>query len=274
MIEELAKNLVNLKKEFAKLYDGTSQIQEVIPVSKSEMFPITQQDLELLHKFATKNPIYYNSYEKTIGKTLCIVYEGDINKYWLNSIKHSSSHAPFSPTWIMSAYVGALLAKDLGYQEVIDIGSGDGRIAFCAKVLDLESYSIEIDNMLVDLQKVLTIFDFHPYCSDAKTFDYSSLNLTKPIFFIGGLAQMGGTALASGVLEKINSISNLKKNTGWVFVGTNSHKYPSDPKNEAGWGTLIEKNKLKSIQTISLPTVWTFHESEETPYIFAKTVSN
>ena len=155
MIEELGKNLVNLKKEFAKLYDGKSQIQEVIPVSKSELFPIKQQDLELLHQFATKNPIYYNSYEKTIGKTLCIVYEGDINKYWLNSIQHDSSHAPFSPTWMMSAYVGVLLAKELGYREVIDIGSGDGRIAFCAKVLDLESYSIEIDDMLVALQKLL-----------------------------------------------------------------------------------------------------------------------
>jgi len=274
MIEELGKNLVNLKKEFAKLYDGKSQIQEVIPVSKSELFPIKQQDLELLHKFATKNPIYYNSYEKTIGKTLCIVYEGDINKYWLNSIQHTSSHAPFSPTWIMSAYVGVLLAKDLGYSEVIDIGSGDGRIAFCAKVLDLESYSIEIDNMLVDLQKLLSFLDFHSYCSDAIIFDYSLLNLKHPIFFIGGLAQMGGTALASGVLEKINSISNLKKNTGWVFVGTNSQKYPSDPKNKAGWGTLIEKNNLKYVQSISLPTVWTFHEPEETPYIFTKTVSD
>jgi len=274
MIEELAKNLVNLKKEFAKIYDGTSQIQEVIPVSKSEMFPIKQQDLELLHQFAVKNPIYYNSYEKTIGNTLCIVYEGDINKYWLNSIQHGSSRAPFSPTWIMSAYVSVLFAKELGYQEVIDIGSGDGRIAFCAKVLDLESYSIEIDDMLVDLQKLLTILDFHPYCSDAVKFDYSSLNLTQPIFFIGGLAQMGGIALASGVLEKINSISNLKKNIGWVFAGTNSQKYQPDPKNEAGWGTLIEKNNLKSVQTISLPTVWTFHEPEETPYIFAQTVSD
>jgi len=274
MIEELSKNLVNLKKEFAKLYDGKSQIQEVIPVSKSELFPIKQQDLELLHKFATKNPIYYNSYEKTIGKTLCIVYEGDINKYWLNSIQHTSSHAPFSPTWIMSAYVGVLLAKDLGYSEVIDIGSGDGRIAFCAKVLDLESYSIEIDNMLVDLQKLLAVLDFHSYCSDAVIFDYFSLNLKHPIFFIGGLAQMGGTALASGVLEKINSISNLKKNTGWVFAGTNSQKYQPDPKNEAGWGTLIEKNNLKYVQSISLPTVWTFHEPEETPYIFTKTVSD
>jgi len=83
MIEELAKNLVNLKKEFAKIYDGKSQIQEIIPVSKSEIFPIKQQDLELLHQFATKNPIYYNSYEKIVGKTLCIIYEGDINKYRL-----------------------------------------------------------------------------------------------------------------------------------------------------------------------------------------------
>jgi len=241
MIEELAKNLVTLKKEFAKIYDGKSQIQEVIPVLKSEIFPILQQDLELLHQFAAKNPIYYNSYEKTIGDTPCVVYEGDINKYWLNSIQHGSSRAPFSPTWIMSAYVGALLAKELGYRELIDIGSGDGRIAFCGKVLNMESFSIEIDDMLVELQKHLTN-NFHPYCSDAGTFDYSSLNLIRPIFFIGGLAQMGGTALASEVLEKIGSISNLK-NTGWVFAGTFSQKYPPDPKNMAGWGTLIEKKQ-------------------------------
>ncbi len=272
MIEELAKNLVNLKKEFAKNYNGKSQIQEVIPVSKSNLFTIEQHDLELLHQFATKNPIYYNSYEKTIGETLCVVYEGDINKYWLNSIQHGSSNAPFSPTWIMSAYVCVLYAKELGYREVIDIGSGDGRIAFCAKILDLESYSIEIDDMLVELQKLLTILDFHPYCSDATTFDYSLLNLIQPIFFIGGLAQMGGIVLASSVLEKINSLSNLK-NIGWVFAGSFSQKYQPDPKNEAGWGTLIEKNNLKSIQTISLPTVWTFHEPDETPYIFAQPVS-
>ncbi len=269
MIEELAKNLVILKKEFAKLYDGKSQIQEIIPISKSDLFPIKQKDLELLHKFATTNPIYYNSYEKTIGDTACIVYEGDINKYWLNSIQHSSSHAPFSPTWIMSAYVAVLLAKELGYREVIDIGSGDGRIAFCSKVLGLESYSIEIDDMLVDLQKTLTFLDFHPNCSDASTFDYLSLNLRKPIFFIGGLAQMGGIALANGVFEKINSLSMISK-SGWVFAGTYSQKYAPDPKNEAGWGTLIKKKNLKSIQTILLPTVWTFHESQETPYIFAE----
>ena len=271
MIEELAKNLVELKKEFVRVYDGKSQIQEVIPKSKSELFPIDESHLELLHEFATKNPIHYNSFEKTIGKVNCIVYEGDINKYWLNSIQHGSSKAPFSPTWIMSGYIGSLLAKDLGYSEIIDIGSGDGRIAYCGKILGLESYSIEIDDMLVDLQNHLTeTLDFHPYCSDATSFDYSSLNLSKPIFFIVCLAQMGGVSLASGVLKSIDSVSNLKKNSGWVFAGTLSQKYAPDPKNEAGWGTLIEDNDLKSVKTISLPTAWTLHESDETPYIFAE----
>ncbi len=241
--------------------------------SNTKEFPIDEENLAQLHTFAQKNPIYLNSFEKNILDIPCMVYEGDINDYWLNSIKHGSSCQPFYPTWIMSAYVSVLLAKKLGYLEVIDIGSGDGRIAFCAKVLDLESYSVEIDDMLVDLQKLLIILDFHPYCSDATIFDYSSLNLTLPIFFIGGLAQMGGTALALGVLEKTNSISNLK-NVGWVFAGTYSQKYQPDPKNEAGWGTLIEKNNLKSIQCISLPTVWTFHEPDETPYIFAQRISD
>lgn len=270
MIEQLAKNLVSLKKEFVKTYSGKSQMQEVLPLSTSESFPIKQQDLELLHQFATKNPIYYNSYEDVVDNIKCIVYEGDINRYWLNSIQHGSSNAPFSPTWIMSAYIATLMTKELGYSEVIDIGSGDGRIAFCAKVLDMEAYSIELDEQLVDLQKILvTTLDFHPFCSDAITFDYASLNLSNPVFFIGGLAQMGGTALATGVIDKIGSQEFWNK-TGWVFAGTYSQKYAPDPKNEAGWGTLIESNKLRKLQTISLPTVWTFQETDETPYIFAE----
>ena len=271
MIDNLSQNICKLKKEFEKKYSGESHIQEIIPTFESETFPIEQEDLELLHQFATKNPIYYNFFEESIDDVNCIVYEGDINKYWLNSIQYGSSHAPFSPTWIMSAYVLTLYAKELGFQEIIDIGSGDGRIAFCAKILDLESYSIEIDEMLVDLQKHLsTTLDFHPYCSDATSFDFSSLNLSNPVFFIGGLAQMGGKQLASGVMEKILVQDNMN-NLGWVFAGTFSKKYPQDPKNNAGWGTLIEQNNLKLINTVSLPTVWTFHEPDETPYVFCST---
>ena len=273
MIEKLAENLVNLKKEFALNYDGGSQIQEIIPISKSESFSIDQDKLNLLHEFATRNPIYYNSFEKIINDIACIVYEGDINKYWLNSIQHNSSHAPFSPTWIMSGYILSLFAKENGYSEIIDIGSGDGRIAYCGKMLGMESYSIELDNLLVDLQKSLTDnINFNPHCSDAVQFDYPSLNLTKPLFFIGGLAQMGGLELATGVLNKIKSNSNLWSNAGWSFAGTLSKKYPADSKNKAGWGSFIENNHLQFIQNISLPTAWSFHESDETQYVFVKSL--
>ena len=272
MIETMAKDLIKLKKSFTETYSGNSQIQEFIPRLNSDTFPVEQSHLELLHQFAKKNPIYYNSLEETIGNVSCTVYEGDFNRYWLNSIQHGSSNAPFSPTWIFSAYLAVLGAKNLGYEEIIDIGSGDGRIAFCANVLGLESYSIEIDGSLVDLQNHLTpILDFHPYCADATLFDYSSLNLNRPVFFLGGLAQMGGSRLASGVIDKINPA--VLKNSGWVFAGTYSQKYPSDPKNHGGWGTLLEQNRLKPIQTIVLPTAWTFNEKEDTPYIFAEMIS-
>jgi len=268
MIKEFAQNLVNLKKEFSKTFDGSSQIQEVIPVSKSEKFPI--DDLDSLHDFAKKNPIYYNSFEKTISDISCIVYEGDINKYWLNSIQHSSSRAPFSPTWILSAYICSLYVKSLGYKQVIDIGSGDGRIAYCAKILGLDSYSIEIDNMLVDLQNSLSVdVNFNPNCFDAIIFDYSTLDLSNPAFFIGGLAQMGGIVLATGIIENIQS-NSVKNNTGMILAGTVSQKYTPDPMNHAGWGTLIDKFSLDVTDTIVLPAVWTFRESDDVHYIFAK----
>ena len=271
MIETLAKNLVNLKNQFVSDYDGTSQIQELIPISKSESFPINESELNLLHEFATKNPIYYNSFEKVIDKIPCMVYEGDINKYWLNSIQHDSSHAPFSPTWIMSGYVMSLFAKEHGYSEIIDIGSGDGRIAYCGGVLGMKSHSIELDPMLVDLQNSLaTNVNFNPNCFDAIQFDYSSLNLTKPLFFIGGLAQMGGLELATGVLNRTKPYFHLWDKIGWSFAGTLSKKYLADPKNHAGWGSFIETNHLQLIQNISLPTAWSFHESDETQYVFSK----
>ena len=61
----------------------------------------------------------FNSFEEIISGVSCIVYEGDINDYWLNSIKHGSSCQPFYPTWIMSAYVMALIAKALNYSELV-----------------------------------------------------------------------------------------------------------------------------------------------------------
>ena len=271
MIDTLAKNLVALKKEFKQVYAGSSHIQEIIPKSYSEKFPIAQKDLDLLHLFISKNPIYYNSYEQNIMGAICIVYEGDINKYWLNSISHGSSYQPFSPTWMVSAYVMTMIAKNLGFSEVLDIGSGDGRIAYCAKILGLDAYGIEIDDMLVDLQKTIcteTKINFNPKCADAVTFDYDNLDLKSPAFFIGGLAQMGGDILATSIIKNLDNV--MRQKTCVVFAGSYSEKYSFSDTTQAGWGKLIESNGLKVIQSTFLPTVWSFNQEIDTLYIFTK----
>ena len=273
MFEELVANLINVKQKFAKNYSGNAHIQEVIPSFVSEKFPINENHLQLLHNFAQKNPIYFNSFEETISGVSCIVYEGDINEYWLNSIKHGSSCQPFYPTWIMSAYVMTSIAKMLGYDELIDIGSGDGRIAFCANFQGFYSHSVEIDEGLVELQNNIckkTEQNFNPICTDALEFDYNSLELKHPIFFIGGLSQMGGDILATNIIDKINLISNLKHKTGIVFTGTNSKRSLSGNLTNGGWSNLIKKHDLKVIDTVSLPTVWTFDQQADTPYIYTK----
>ena len=271
MIEEISKNLVNLKQEFRRTYSGTSHIQEVIPLSKSDDFPINQNELDALHLFVRNNPIYYNSYEEKINQTECMVYEGDINKFWLNSISHGSSYQPFSPTWMLTAYIITSIAKTLNYKEVLDIGSGDGRIAYCAKILGLDAHGIEIDDMLGDLQESIcetTRVDFDPVCADAVKFDYQNLDLEKPAFFIGGLAQMGGEMLATSILTNLDS--ELKQKTCMVLTGSYSEKYSLNDRKDGGWSSLIEKNNLKVIQTAVLPTVWSFNETVDTPYTFAE----
>ena len=272
MLDQIAKNLVVLKQEFAQIYAGHSHIQELIPISPSESFPIDDDHLELLHNFAIKNPIYHNIYEQKIAGILCKVYEGDINEYWLNSIKHGSSCQPFYPTWILSAYIATSIAKSFDYKELVDIGSGDGRIAYCAKILGLQATSIEIDDVLVELQNSIlatTKVNFNPICADAIEFDYSSFNLTRPVFFIGGLPQMGGDVLATNIIEKISSTS-LKKNTCIVFAGTHSKRQLSGNQSEGGWSSLIDKHGLKVIKTVILPTIWTFDQLDDTPYIYTK----
>jgi len=273
MLDEFVQNLIKIKQDFAKNYSGSAHIQEVIPSQVSNEFPMDASHLKQLHEFAEKNPIYLNSFEQNILGIPCVVYEGDINDYWLNSIKHGSSCQPFYPTWIMSAYVMTSIAKKFGFSELVDIGSGDGRIAFCGNILEFTSHSIEIDDVLVELQNTIcgkTNQNFNPKCEDALEFDYSELNLQKPVFFIGGLPQMGGDILATSIIQKINSIMNLKTNTGLVFAGTNTKRQLSGNLSDGGWSALIEEHCLDVMDTISLPTVWTFDQLVETPYIFTK----
>ena len=179
---------------------------------------------------------------------------------------------PFYPIWLLSAYVLALESKNLGAEQIIDIGSGDGRIAYCAKIVGIKSYAIEIDENLVRLEnKILanTRVDFKPVVADATQFDYASLELSQPIFFISGLPEVG-EMLANNVISKIMSIPDLKVKPIFVFTGSHVMRKNSRDKSKWGWGKVIDHYNLEVIKTVTLPTYWTLDQPIDTPFIFTR----
>ena len=273
MDETLANVIVMLKAEFVKRYKGSSHIHEIIPVS-SESLSIDEHELKLLHKFAESNSIYTDSYEMNILGTVCKVYEGDVNNYWLDSIKHDTSYAPFYPIWILSAYALALESKNLGVKQIVDIGSGDGRIAYCAKVTGLQSYGIEIDENLVGLENKIsssTGVDFQPMVADATQFDFLSLGLSQPAFFISGLPEVG-EMLANSVISRIMSMPDLEVNPLFVFTGSHVMRKDSRDNSKWGWGQVIDHYNLEIVKTVTLPTYWTFDQQVDTPFIFTRSI--
>ena len=273
MNEALVEAIVTLKTEFMKRNEGGSHIQEIMP-TLPESLSIDEHELEMLHKYAKSNSIYSDSYEMNILDTVCKVYQGDVNNYWLDSIKHDTSYAPFYPIWILSAYALVLESKNLGAKQIIDIGSGDGRIAYCAKVVGLDSYGIEIDENLVSLENKIssnTGVDFQPMMADATQFDYASLELSKPIFFISGLPEVG-EMLANNVIPRIRAIPNLKKEPIFVFTGSHVMRKDSRDKSMWGLGKVMERYNLEVIKTVTLPTYWTVDQPVDTPFIFTRSV--
>ena len=121
MDDSLSRQIVALKTEFMRIYKGNSHLHEIIPLSSSDDFPVDDKSLNMLHKFITNNPIYYNSYELEVLGVPLMVYEGDVNQYWINSIKHDTSYAPFYPMWILSSFALALISKNLGIKQIIDV---------------------------------------------------------------------------------------------------------------------------------------------------------
>jgi len=255
-----------------RIYKGNSHIHEIIPLSSSDDFPIDDKSLNMLHKFIANNPIYYNSYELEVLGVPLIVYEGDVNQYWINSIKHDTSYAPFYPMWMLSSFALALVSKNLGVKQIIDVGSGDGRLSYSTQIIDIKSYGIEIDENLVMLQNKIskeTRVNFTANLVDATEFDYMSLSLSQPAFFISGLPEVG-EMLANSVIKKIKFLQDIKKTAIIVLTGSHSMREYSRDKTQWGWGSVIDNFNLKIIKTITLPTYWTAEQSIDTPFIFAK----
>ena len=270
-MENFSENISKLKYEFLKIYTGNSHTTEVLPNSTSNYLPIPKEHVLLLHKFLENNPIYSNKILESMLEEKYTIFEGDLNNYWIDSIKHDASYAPFYPTWMLSAFSLAIEAQNLGFEQIIDIGSGDGRIAYCGKVLGLDSLSIEIDENLINLQESIsrnTGVKFRPICSDATTFDYEKIFKKPSIFVIGGVSEIG-EVLAESVIGEVLKINHLE-NSVFVLTGSHSHRKFARDTTNSGWGTTIKKLGLGVISTISLPTYWTMDQKFETPYVFTK----
>jgi len=189
-------------------------------------------------------------------------YEADVNAHWLESTSHRASLAPFSPTWLLSALAIAERASKLGYLEMVDVGSGDGRVAFCAALLGMKAWSVEVDPGLARAQEELrarTGRRFEIVCADAARLDYS-MDMQRPVFAVGGLAQMGASGMAGPAREQ-------RPEAGFVLAGTRAPKYGG--KEPAGWGGFLERAGLRVSSELRLPTAWTAGEPEGTPYLFA-----
>lgn len=264
-------DIVRLKSRY-KTSSGGAFLSEVLPLAYSKEFPLETKTLDSLHLFARTNSLYVNSYDLLVGSIPCLVYEADINGYWLSSKKHDSCYQPFYPTWLLSAFALAHVAKSLGYSELVDIGSGDGRIAYCGELLGMDSYGIEIDKALVRLQRKIaasTNVSYKVIEADATRNDYDKLKLSRPIFFISGLPEMG-EMLAHSVLRKILANPSLGGNAGFNFTGSHVMKNLSRDHTYWGWGRIISQFGLKLNGTITLPTYWTTEERLDTAYVFAE----
>jgi hypothetical protein len=271
--DSLPEAIALLKREFVRSYKITrSLLTEIVPLYYSKSLPIDNDVLDSLHRFATANPIYFKAHDAEISGIACRIYEGDINDYWLSSKKYDTSYQPFYPTWMLSAFTLALEAKLLGFDQLVDVGSGDGRIAYCASLVGMGSYGIEIDDKLVELQDAVsssTGIKYNTIRADATRFDYGSLDLSKPIFFISGLPEMG-EMLANSVIRQVLSVEKLKHSAGFNFMGSHVMKSLTRDRTGWGWGSVIASFGLKLIGTITLPTLWTTDQMLDTAYVYTR----
>ncbi|NAL76794.1 hypothetical protein [Nitrososphaera sp. AFS] len=268
----IAEGVVRLKREFMKQhqFNGNCML-ETVPQSYSEIVPISNHTLLQLINYLSLNPIYVESKDTHVLDLLCRFYLCDLNEYWLSSKKYDSSYQPFYPTWMLSAYALALCAKSLGFEEIVDVGSGDGRIAYCGSLLGLRSIGLEIDSNLTELQSKLSLMtkvNYEIVNADATVFEYESLHLTKPVVFLSGLPEWGDM-LAKSVIPRIKALDGMES-CGFNLMGSHIMKKYSRDFAGWGWGGIFETYDLVIQECVTLPTYWTNDQKLDTAYIFTK----
>lgn len=268
-VSDLAQRLINLKNEYLNEFHSYNHIREFIPVANKQSL-FDNRLLEKLHTFFNNNKIYYKQHGITLSNIPCISYEGDVNQFWLSAKKYDTSYQPFLPTWGLSALVMILVAKDLGFQNIIDLGSGDGRLIFCGSILGLNCIGVEIDKDLCDLQNSISLSSNVKYKvvnSDSNSIDYSQFNLENTIIFISALPD-SGEILSYSLLNHLKKYYPKLHNVGINLMGSHTYRQYSRDKSMCGWGKFINDSGLEIVKCLSLPTSWTLDEKKGTPYLF------
>jgi hypothetical protein len=265
----VAEHLIELKNEYLGELHSHNHIREFIPVANHQSL-FDNGLLEKLHNFFKYNKIYYKQQDLILSNIPCISYEGDVNQFWVSSKKYETIYQPFLPTWGLSALVLALVAKDLGFENIIDIGSGDGRLIFCGSILDLNSTGIEIDKDLCDLQNKKSNSSNVKYKvinGDSNSIDYSQFKLENTIIFISALPD-SGEILSYDMLNYLKKNKSKLHNVGITLMGSHDYRRYSGDKSTWGWAKFIDDSGLKILKSISLPSSWTLDVKKETPYLF------
>ena len=265
----LVKNLVNLKNEYLEEFHSYNPIREFVPVPNKQNM-IDKSHLEKLHTFFKLNSIYYKEQAVTLSDIPCTSYEGDVNQFWLSSKKYDTNYQPFLPTWGLSALVMCLVVKNLGFQNILDMGSGDGRLLYCGSILGLNSAGVEIDKDLCELQNEISASSNVKYSvihGDSNSIDYSQFNLENTMIFISALPELG-EMIANGVLNQLKMYRGKLHNVGITLMGSHTYRKYSRDKSMYGWGKFIADSELKVLASSSLPSSWTLDEKKETPYLF------
>jgi len=265
----LIQELLYLKNEYLEKIHSYNHIREFLPEPSSQSL-LDKPYLEKLHIFFKLNKIYYKQESVILGNIPCISYEGDINQFWLSSKKYDTNYQPFLPTWGISALVMVQVAKELGFENIIDIGSGDGRLLYCGGVIGLNSVGIEIDKDLYDLQIMISDYSnvkFHVINGDSNSIDYSQFALDNTMIFVSALPE-SGEMISHSMINQFKKYAEKLNNVGVTLMGSNTYRKYSRDKSMWGWGKFIEDNDLKLVECLSLPTSWTLDEKKETPYLF------
>lgn len=266
-------------------YNGNSHLYEAVPSGPAPQAGVDAAAAAALGAFARASPVYERLREEEVGGVRCTVCEGDATGHWLDSLKHDASAAPFYPTWLLSAHCLASAALGLGARSAVDVGSGDGRIAYCCGAAGLPVRSVEIDDGLAAAQRGIserTGVDMGAAGrgEDAFGVDYAGAVRREEggavAIFVGALPQVGellagavaGAALDGGREWEAGPLLVL------AGVGEEASGGIGGAENRWGWGPLLDGHGLGVLGVLELPTAWTIEAAGGgTPYVFAARAS-